>query len=134
MADFLSDEWFAGVVDAAQDLPEIEDLSFAFDVEIAESAAGKVRAHGQVAGGRLTAFEAGKFVSDPPGGSPDVSFVAKAKRALPIVHGEVPPLVAYMLGELKIDGRYELVVDDLANAADRQAFESFRQKVSSLTE
>jgi hypothetical protein len=134
MADFWSDEWFASVNEAATNLPIVDAVSFSFDVEVAESAHGKVRAHGQVCDGRLTSFASGKFVPETKGEKADVSFVGKAKRLMPIITGEQPALVAYMLGELKIDGAYELVVDQLANRGDVDAFEAFRASVAAATD
>lgn len=134
MAEFWSDEWFASVNEAAAALPEVDGISFSFDVEVAESANGKVRAHGHVTNGQLSAFTAGKFVPETKGEKADVSFVGKAKRLLPILTGERPPLVAYMLGELKVDGAYELVVDHLANQGDGAAFEAFRSAVDAATD
>jgi len=134
MAEFWSDEWFAAINEAAGSLPKIDGLSFSFDVEVAESANGKVRAHGAVADGQITEFAAGKFVPEVKGQKADVSFIGKAKRLLPILHGERPPLVAYMLGELKVDGRYELVVDHLANQCDRSALEAFRSAAAAATD
>ena len=133
MADFWSDEWFAAVNAAADDLPAIDGLSFSFDVEVAESANGKVRAHGQVTDGRLSGFASGKFVPEVKGEKADVSFVGKAKRLMPIISGDQPALVAYMLGELKVDGEYQLVVDEFANRADAAALETFRAAVASAT-
>lgn len=134
MADFWSEDWFAAVNAAAADLPTIDGVSFTFDVEVAESANGKVRAHGAVVDGQLAAFASGKFVPENKGEKPAVSFVGKAKRLLPIVTGEQPALVAYMLGELKVDGAYELVVDHLANRGDREALERFRHAVAAATD
>lgn len=134
MAEFWSEDWFEAVNDAGAELPTIEGLSFSFDVEVAESANGKVRAHGAVVDGRVTRFSPGKFVPETKGDTADVSFIGKAKRLLPIVTGEQPALVAYMLGELKVDGAYELVVDQLATRGDRAAFERFRQRVASSTD
>lgn len=133
MVDFWSEEWFAAVNSSADVLPSIDGLSFSFDVEVAESANGKVRAHGQVTDGRLSAFTAGKFVPDVKGEKADVSFVGKAKRLMPIITGEQPALVAYMLGELKVEGEYQLVVDELVNRGDAVAFETFRADVASAT-
>ncbi len=134
MAEFWSDEWFAAVNDAATDLPKVGGVSFSFDVEVAESANGKVRAHGQVSNGQLSEFATGKFVPEIKGEKAQVSFVGKAKRLLPIITGEQDPLVAYMLGELKVDGEYQLVIDHLANQADRSAFEKFRAAVAAATD
>ena len=133
MAEFWSDEWFDAVNEAAASLVEVPGVSFSFDVEVAESANGKVRAHGQVTNGQLSAFAAGKFVPETKGQKADVSFVGKAKRLLPILTGDRPALVAYMLGELKVEGAYQLVVDDLANRGDRAAFELFRSQVADAT-
>ena len=52
---------------------------------------------------------------------------------MPIITGEQPPLVAYMLGELKIEGEYQLVVDNLVNQSDHSALESFRALVAAAT-
>jgi len=94
MAEFWSDDWFAAVNSAAEVLPAIDGLSFSFDVEVAESANGKVRGHGQVTNGQLTSFATGKFVPENKGEKADVSFVGKAKRLLPVIMGEQPALVA----------------------------------------
>lgn len=134
MAEFWSEEWFAAVNEAAAALPAVDGVSFSFDVEVAESANGKVRAHGHVTNGQLSELVNGKFVPENKGDKADVSFVGKAKRLLPIITGERPPLVAYMLGELKVDGAYELVVDHLANQADGAAFEAFRSAVAAITD
>lgn len=134
MAELWSAAWFDAVNEAASVLEPVSDVSFSFDVEIAETANGKVRGHGHVTDGRLTSFVDGKFVGEKRGDKPDVSFVGKAKRLLPIVRGEQPALVAYMLGELKVDGEYHLVVDHLASRSDRVALESFRSQVSAATD
>lgn len=133
MAERYSDEWFAAVLEAAADLPAVEGVSFVFDAEITE-APGKVRAHGRVVDGRLTSFASGKFVAESDGEAVEVSFGAKGKRLEPVLDGEVSPLVAYMRGELKVDGAYERVIDHLANRADREAFESFRVAVAGLSD
>ncbi len=133
MADFLSDEWFAAVNAAASALPAVQGVTFTFEVEVTESAHGKVRAHGSMVDGRLKSFAPGKFVPPNKGDKPQVVFVGTAKRLLPIVTGEQPALVAYMLGELKVDGSYELVVDRLANQGDRTALEAFRKAVAAAT-
>lgn len=129
MAAFLSDEWFAAVLEAGKALPAAKGLSFDFAIEVPESAAGKVRGHGTIKNGRLTKFAAGKAPS-----TPDVDFIAKAKRALPIATGEVAPMVAYMRGELKIDGGYELVVDRMVNELDRDAAAAFGAAVAAATD
>jgi len=134
MAEFWSEDWFVAVNEAAADLPEVEGVSFSFDVEVAESANGKVRAHGQVVNGQLTAFASGKFVPESKGEKADVSFIGKAKRLLPIITGEQDAMVAYMLGELKIDGEYQLVVDHLANRGDRAALARFGAAVAAATD
>lgn len=134
MADFWSDEWFAAVNEAAGGLTPIDGLSFSFDVEVAESAHGKVRAHGQVTDGKIVEFANGKFVPETKGDKADVSFVGKAKRLMPIIRGERPALVAYMMGELKVDGAYELVVDRLANQCDPADYETFRAAVDQATD
>ena len=133
MAEFWSDEWFDAVNEAAGSLRTIDGLSFSFDVAVAESANGKVRAHGEVTDGQLRSFVSGQFVPATKGEKANVSFIGKAKRLMPIITGEQPPLVAYMLGELKIEGEYQLVVDNLVNQSDHSALESFRALVAAAT-
>jgi hypothetical protein len=103
MAEFWSDEWFDAVNEAAGSLRTIDGLSFSFDVP------------------------------ETKGEKANVSFIGKAKRLMPIITGEQPPLVAYMLGELKIEGEYQLVVDNLVNQSDHSALESFRALVAAAT-
>lgn len=133
MAERFSDEWFAAALDAAGDLPEVAGVSFVFDAEITE-APGKVRAHGRVVDGKLTSLVPGKFVAESDDEAVQVTFAAKGKRLEPVLNGDVSPLLAYMRGELKVDGEYELVVDHLANQGDRAALESFRAAVASITD
>lgn len=129
MAEFLADEWFEAVAAAGADLGELPGVSFTFTIEVSESPRGKVRGHGEVTNGRVTAFAAGK----PPAPA-DVVFAAKAKRFMPVLDGSQHPLVAYMLGELKVDGAYERVVDDFASQVDRGEFEAFRAAVHGFTD
>lgn len=134
MAEFWSEEWFEAVNKAAEVLPKLDGISFSFDIEVAESAQGKVRAHGTVVDGQVASFVTGKYVPEVKGEKADVSFIGKAKRLLPIIAGDRPALVAYMLGELKVDGAYELVVDHFANQCDPTAFEKFRASVAAATD
>jgi len=133
MADFLTEEWFAMVLDSADALPKIDGASFNFDIEVNETPHGKVRAHGRIEEGQLVSLVPGKF-KPVDGEQLDVSFIGKAKRLAPIVTGDVNPLVAYMRGELKVDGAYEAIVSDLAARADRTAFEAFRVAVAKGTD
>ncbi len=133
MAERFSDEWFAAALEVAAELPEVPGVSFVFDAEITE-APGKVRAHGRVVDGKLTSLVPGKFVAETDDEEVQVTFAAKGKRLEPVLAGEVSPLLAYMRGELKVDGEYELVVDHLANRGDRDALESFRASVAALTD
>lgn len=134
MAELFSDDWFVMVLDKARSLPEVAGVSFVFDAEIAETPNGKVRAHGRVVDGQLMSFESGKFVPAVDDEAVDVHFVAKHKRLAPVLDGDVAPLVAFMRGELKVDGAYERVIDHLANQGDRQALEDFRAAVAAATD
>lgn len=134
MAELFSDDWFVMVLDEATTLPKVAGVSFVFDAEITETPNGKVRAHGRVIDGQLTSFQSGKFVPVDDGEAVDVHFVAKHKRLAPVLDGDVSPLVAFMRGELKVDGAYERVIDHLANQGDRQALEDFRAAVAAATD
>ncbi len=129
MAQFLSDEWFVAVADAGAQLAEAPGLSFTFDIEVPEAASGKVRGHGSVVDGRITSFVAGKAPAPV-----EVSLIAKNKRALPVVLGHEPPLVAYMLGHVKIEGAYEIVIDRLVNEADSTSLQAFGDAVAAATD
>lgn len=128
MADFLTDEWFEVVAAAGAELGELPGVSFTFTVEVSESPLGKVRGHGEVVDGRLVSFAAGK-----PSAAADVAMSAKTKRLMPIIEGTQHPLVAFMLGELKIEGAYERIVDDFASQVDRGEFEAFRTTIHTAT-
>ncbi|MEM7095666.1 MAG: SCP2 sterol-binding domain-containing protein [Actinomycetota bacterium] len=134
MAELFSDDWYAMVLDEAAALPEVPGVSFVFAAEVAETPNGKVRSHGRVVDGKLMSFGPGKFVADSDDEVVEVTFEAKAKRLNPVLSGDVSPLLAYMRGELKVDGNYELVLDHLANQGDRAAMESCRAAVAASTE
>ncbi len=129
MPAFLSGEWFTAVAQAGAELGTVEGLTFSFDIEVAESAMGKARGHGAVEDGRLVLFAPGK--ADGP---VDVSLSGKNSRALPVIVGDRNALVAYMLGEIKIEGAYELVVDHFANRTDPAKLTQFAQAVSAATD
>lgn len=133
MAEMYSDEWYGQVLAAAGDLPVVPGASFVFDVEISD-APGKKRAHGRVVDGQLRSLVAGKFVAAEDGETLQVNFATKGKYMGPLLSGETAPLVAYMRGELKVDGEYELVIDHFANQCDSQALGLFRDKVGGLSD
>jgi len=129
MAEFLTDEWFDVVATAGAELDKLPGVCFTFTVEVSESPLGKVRGHGEIADGQLVAFATGK----PPAAA-DVAFSAKTKRFMPILDGTQHPLVAFMMGELKVEGDYERVVDDFASQVDPTQFEAFRKTVHDATD
>lgn len=128
MAELLTDEWFEQVLAAGGELSEHAGVSFTFTIEVSESPLGKVRGHGEIVDGRIAGFASGK-----PASPADVALSIKNKRLSPILDGSQHPLVAFMLGELKVEGAYELVVDDFASHVDRAEFEAFRVAVEALT-
>lgn len=129
MADFLTDEWFEAVQAAGAKLSELPGVSFTFTVEVAESPLGKVRGHGEMVDGRLATFAVGK-----PAEKTDVAMSAKTKRLMPVIDGRQHPLVAFMMGEVKVEGAYERVVDDFAAQVDRAEFEAFRKAIEAATD
>lgn len=101
MSDFLSDEWISQVQDVAGDLPKVEGASLALDFEVSGAPAGKVRAHATI--------DEGQIVEVAPGANKqaDCRVVVKAPIALDILKGELDPDVAFMRGDLKLEGAYE---------------------------
>ena len=104
MAAFLTDEWFALVVDASASLPSRPGVSAALQCVVASAPAGKLQFVVRVVDGRITEMTMGK--------SDQVDCTVQCPYALAssLARGEVERDVAYMRGDLKLDGAYAAYV------------------------
>lgn len=107
MGEFLTDEWFEMARGALAGLPAggpTESVQYV----VSGASAGKVQFVLAVTNGQLAALAAGK--------SDDVSCTVQlaAKDALAILKGSLSRDVAFMRGDLKIDGDYGAYVLRLA--------------------
>ena len=100
MAAFLTDEWFAMVVDEGAALPAVPGASLVMQHVIAGSPHGKVQAVLEVRDGQIVDARAGKRAD----ASCTVTWAFA--DALAALRGDVALDVAFMRGDLKIEGDY----------------------------
>lgn len=137
-ADFLSDRWFAAVLEAAQDLPGMEGMSAAVNFElqggkpsadepVSKQRPGKQHCHAVLRDGRLEELAAGKAADS------DCAVSCKLSEALAIVRGEDDAEVAYMQGRLKLEGDYGLLLFALRDLYAQPQWKEFMTQVRALT-
>jgi SCP-2 sterol transfer family len=100
MAAFLTDEWFAMVADEAAALPAVPGASLVMQHVIAGSPHGKVQAVLEVRDGQIVEVRAGKRAD----ASCTVTWAFA--DAIAALRGDVALDVAFMRGDLKIEGDY----------------------------
>ena len=100
MAAFLTDEWFALVREAAASWPSRPGVGAALQCVVASAPTGKAQFVVRVVDGRVTEIAMGK--SEPV----DCTVQCSYALACALARGEVDREVAYMRGDLKIDGDY----------------------------
>lgn len=128
MAELLSEEWLSEVAALAADLPKVAGVDVSISFEVAGAPAGKVRVHADVASGQLATFAPGANKSA------ECNVIVKAPIALALIAGELDPHVAYMRGDLKIEGDYPKVILGLAPMTSTDAFATFCTAVAACTE
>ena len=137
-ADFLSDRWFAAVLEAAQGLPGMEGMSAAVNFElqggkasadepVSKQRPGKQHCHAVLRDGKLEELAAGKAVDS------DCAVSCKISEALAIVRGEDDAEVAYMQGRLKLEGDYGLLLFGLRDLYAQPQWKEFAAQVRALT-
>ena len=137
-ADFLSDRWFAAVLEAARKLPEMQGMSAAVNFElqgdkpsadepVSKQQPGKQHCHAVLRDGRLEELAAGKAADS------DCSLSCKLSEALAIVRGEDDAEVAYMQGRLKLEGDYWLLLFGLRDLYAQPQWKEFAAQVRALT-
>jgi putative sterol carrier protein len=128
MAAFLTDEWFAALREAGEAWPAHDGASAALQFVIASSPSGKLQFVVRVVDGRLTEITMGK--SEPV----DCTLQCSYAHATSIVRGELDREVAYMRGDLKIDGDYAAYLLRLQPLFDDDAFIASCQSLRERTE
>ena len=137
-SDFLSDDWFAAVLEAGRLLPGMEGMSTVVNFELrggkpsAEEPVSKQRpakqhCHAVLRDGKLEEFAAGKSAEA------NCSVSCKLNEALAIVLGEDDAEVAYMQGRLKLEGDYGILLFDLRDLCAQPLWQEFVAQVRSLT-
>lgn len=137
-AEFLSDDWFAIVLEAARGLPGMEGMSAVVNFElqggkpsadepVSKQRPGKQHCHAVLRDGKLEEFAAGK-ISDS-----DCTASCRLPEALAIVRGEDDAEVAYMQGRLKLEGDYGLLLFGLRDLCAQPQWKEFAAQVRALT-
>lgn len=142
MAEFLTQAWCDEVLVTQQQLPDIdhEDFGVAFSVPITRSC--KTDGFALITQGRITALGVVEKGQDPNERAKEIlgsvavatTLEVKVDRALKIATGKRNFLAAYMVGELKIEDRYELIVDLLANGTDHDAWRAITAEIAAFTD
>ena len=128
MAAFLTDEWFALVRDAAASWPAREGVDASLQFVIAGAPAGKVQFVVRVTEGRITEIVRGK--SDAVDCTVQMSYA----HASALAQGTLDREVAYMRGDLKIDGNYTAYLLRLQPLFERAELAATAQSLRDRTE
>lgn len=137
-AEFLSDDWFAIVLEAARGLPGMEGVSAVVNFElqgskpsadepVSKQRPGKQHCHAVLRDGKLEEFAAGKIADS------DCTASCKIPEALAILRGEDDAEVAYMQGRLKLEGDYGLLLFGLRGLCAQPQWKEFAAQVRALT-
>ena len=128
MAGFLTDEWFALFRDVAASWPPRDGVDASLQFVIAGSPAGKVQFVVRVVEGHIADIALGK--SD----TVDCTLQCSYADACAIAQGKVDRDVAYMRGDLKIDGNYVVYVLRLRPLLESDEFVATCQSLRDRTE
>jgi putative sterol carrier protein len=100
-AEFLSDDWFALLVDAGGSLPEVPGTSLVMQHVVSGAPqAKKLQAVVELRDGKVVAAEVGKRADAT------CTLTWDYKDALAALRGELDVDVAFMRGNLKVEGDY----------------------------
>ncbi len=109
MAEFLSEEWVAGLVGAGA----APGATGTVQVVVTGAPDGDGKVHARVDDGVVAEAAVGTRAA------PDVTFTVSYPDAAAIAAGDLDPSVAFMQGRMKTAGDPGLVLDLLAGAARR---------------
>lgn len=128
MTQFLSDEWFAMVTAESAKLPEVSGLDARLAYTVSATPSGKLQFVVDIAGGRIASIEKAK---NPQAGCSVQLTYAQARELL---EGTLDREVAYMRGDLKLDGDYASYVLRLMPWFASDATDRLRRAVAAATE
>src|SRR3982751_5021085 len=128
MAAFLTDAWFALLTDAAASWPSRPGVSAAVQCVVASAPSGKLQFLVRFVDGRLTEMTMGK--RDPV----DCTLQLSYAQACALARGDVDREVAYMRGDLKIDGDYVAYILRLQPLLESDEFVKTCQSLRDVTE
>ncbi|HEX7096118.1 MAG TPA: SCP2 sterol-binding domain-containing protein [Acidimicrobiales bacterium] len=128
MPEFLSDEWFAVVAKAADELPEVPGASLVMQHVVSGTPHGKVHAVVEVRDGRIVEARRGKRVDA------ECTLTWNHADAVAALRGELPIDVAFMRGDLKVDGDYVRLLFGLRPVLTSEAGRAFVASVLAATE
>ena len=107
MADFLSDEWIESLRTLGSELPKVSGASISCQHEISGTPDGKIRFYTVWEEGVLADADTGKL------DNPDCVILAKYEHVRDLLSGETKVEVAFMQGDLKVEGDYRKFLIDL---------------------
>jgi hypothetical protein len=128
MAAFLTDEWFALLRDEAASWPSRPGVGATLQCVVASAPSGKLQFVLRFVDGRLTEMSMGK--RDPV----DCTLQCSYAQASALARGEVDREVAYMRGDLKIDGDYAAYILRLHPLFESKEFAATCQSLRERTQ
>jgi len=128
VSSFLSDEWIESLRSLGNELPKVKDASVSCQHEISATPDGKVRFYTIWEDGRLVGVDKGKYPD------PDCTITVKYPDALDILHGRKEPEVAFMQGDLKVEGNYRKLLMDLSTWRQSNPYRKMWQVLSTQSE
>ena len=128
MAAFLTDEWFALARDAAGSWPSRPGVDAALQIIVAGTPKGKLQFVVRVIEGRIADIAIGK--SD----AVDCTVQCSYADARAMAQGTLDREVAYMRGDLKIDGHYSAYILRLQPLFESAEFALTGQSLRERTE
>ena len=127
---FLSEEWLEALTAEAVGLPTAAGCSVSVRLEISGAPYGKGSLSVRLEDGQLAEVARGRPVAE------DCVVSCSYDDALAICEGRLDPAVAYMRGDLKLDGTYERVLFGLRpmlQGAGKPALLELRRKLFAST-
>jgi putative sterol carrier protein len=128
VAAFLTDEWFSLVRETAASWPPRTGVDGSLQFVVAGSPSGKLQFVVRVVEGRIAEIALGKSEAV------DCTLQCSYAHACAIARGEVDRDVAYMRGDLKIDGDYVVYVLRLRPLLESEEFVATCQSLRDRTE
>ena len=107
MPEILSEEWLSALAEALGRLPVVEFASGVVQTEVSGAPSGKVTFHEVYESGRLTELASGKHAE------PNVVLMWKFADYEAAVSGELSLEVAFMRGQVKVEGDHSLYFDTM---------------------